>query len=288
LPEQPPLVSIIIPIRDQVQLLQNCVATLQSHTSYPAFEMIIVDNGSTGAETREVLAALQKQTDVRVVRDEGDFNFSRLNNLGSRHARGELLLFLNNDIETTHSGWLAEMVSHAIQPQVGAVGARLWYADGTLQHGSVILGLGGVAGHAHPRIPRGHPGYFNRAWLQHQCGAVTAACALVKRDVFERVGGFDERNLAINFNDTDLCLRIRSLGLQIVWTPYADLIHHESVSRGHHAARTQQAQFFREATYMQQRWGRELLHDPFYSPNLSLTLPGYELAFPPRTVGSSS
>lgn len=282
-PEKLPLVSIIIPMRDRVEFLERCVVTLRSRTTYPAVELIVVDNGSIEPKTHEFLASLEQQPSTRIIRDEGEFNFSRLNNHAAQRATGELLLFLNNDVEITDAGWLTEMVSHAMQPRVGAVGARLWYPDGTLQHGGVVLGLGGVAGHAHPRIPQSHPGYFNRAWLQHQCSAVTAACVLVQRPVFQQLGGFDERNLAVNFNDVDLCLRILRAGFRVVWTPYANLIHNESGSRGHHHTVAEQSKFMSEATYMQQKWGRELRNDAFYSPNLSLELPGYELAFPPRT-----
>jgi GT2 family glycosyltransferase len=191
-------------------------------------------------------------------------------------------LFLNNDIEATEAGWLAEMVSHAVRPNVGAVGARLWHPNDTLQHGGVILGLGGVAGHAHMRIPRGHPGYFNRAFLQGNYSAVTGACMLISRAIFDEVGGFNEHDLGVNFNDVDLCLRVRRRGLEVVWTPYANLIHDESATRGHHRGADEQAQFAREVTYMQSTWGAELLNDPFYSPNLSLDLPGFDFAFPPR------
>jgi hypothetical protein len=173
-------------------------------------------------------------------------------------------------------------VSHVVRVEVGAVGARLWYPDGTLQHGSVILGLGGVAAHAFPRVPHGHPGYFNRAFLQQDCSAVTGACMLVRKKVFQEAGGFDETNLPISFNDVDFCLRLRTAGLRNIWTPYANLIHHESASRGHQRTAEEQAQFMREATYVQRKWGIELLHDPFYNPNLSLNLPGFDLAVPPR------
>jgi len=139
-----------------------------------------------------------------------------------------------------------------------------------------------VAGHAFPRIPRGHPGFFNRAWLQQDCSAVTGACLVVRRDVFEKAGGLDEVNIGISFNDVDFCLRLRAAGLRNIWTPYANLIHVESASRGYHASSEEEALFVREATYMQRKWGAELMHDPFYNPNLSLNLPGFELAVPPR------
>ena len=225
---------------------------------------------------------------AQIIHDGGSFNFSRLINRGAAAAKGEVLAFLNNDIEASERGWLREMVSHAVRPGVGAVGARLWYPNGTLQHGGVVVGLGGVAGHAFTGVPRGHAGYFNRAWLQQNCSAVTGACMVLRREVFEEAGGFDEVNLAISFNDIDFCLRLRAAGLQNVWTPYANLVHHESASRGHQRTPEEQAQFVREATYMQRKWGVELLHDPFYNPNLSLNLPGFELAVPPRVSEDSS
>ena len=225
---------------------------------------------------------------ARVLRVEGEFNFSRLINRGAAAAKGEVLAFLNNDIDASDPGWLREMVSHAVRPGVGAVGARLWYPNGTLQHGGVVLGLGGVAGHAFTGVPQGHAGYFNRTYLQQNCSAVTGACLLVRKEVFEKAAGFDETNFAISFNDIDFCLRLRAAGLQNVWTPYANLIHHESASRGHQRAPEEQAQFVREATFMQEKWGIELMHDPFYNPNLSLNLPGFELAVPPRSPESST
>lgn len=277
-----PLVSVIIPMRDRIELVTACLRSLREATDYPALQIVVVDNGSVLAETLHSLGKLAARPGVVVLRDDREFNFSRLNNLAVPAARGDLLAFLNNDIKATEAGWLREMVSHAIRPQVGAVGARLWYPDGTLQHGGVVLGLGGVAGHAHHRIPRGHPGYFNQAWLQHNCSAVTAACLVMRRAVFEELGGFNEEHLAVNFNDIDLCLRARARGWQIIWTPYANLLHRESASRGHQATRGQKAQFLQEATYMQERWGAELWRDPFYNPNLTLKPPGYELADPPR------
>ncbi|MDQ6809080.1 MAG: glycosyltransferase [Verrucomicrobiota bacterium] len=277
-----PLVSIVVPTRDAVAILRRCIDGLQDRTAYRPLEIVIVDNGSEEPEAREYLRGLTNAKNIQVVRDERPFNFSRLNNIGARGARGTILAFLNNDIEVNDSDWLGEMVSHARRVQVGAVGARLWYPDGTLQHGGVMLGLGGVAGHAHHRIPHGHPGYFNRAFLQQECSAVTAACMVVRKDVFDRVGGFNEIDVAVNFNDVELCLRLRRLGLKIIWTPYANLRHHESLSRGSRASTEQQQLFVREAEHMQTQWGEHLLSDPFYSPNLRLELPAFYPAFPPR------
>ena len=201
---------------------------------------------------------------------------------------GISFVFLNDDVEVTEPEWLGEMVSHVVQTNVGVVGARLWYPDHTLQHGGVVLGLGGVAGHAHHRVPRGHPGYFNRVFLQQNCSAVTAACMLVRKMVFEKLGGFNELDVGINFSDVDFCLRLKECGWQVVWTPSANLVHHESISRGTDPNSAQQDLFMREATYAQTRWGKELLADPFYSPNLRLELPAFYPAFPPRRSSKTS
>ena len=281
LPEPAPLVSIIIPTRDRAGLLKRCVESIQARTDYSPYEIIIVDNGSVEPETLAFFRAIEQQN-VRVIAESGPFNYSRLNNQAAAQARGDILVFLNNDTEIDDAGWLTEMVSHAARTEVGAVGARLWYPDGTLQHGGVVLGLGGVAGHAFPHIPRGHPGYFNRAMLQQNCSAVTGACMAVRKTVFEELEGFDEVNLGVTFNDIDFCLRLTQRGYRVVWTPYANLIHHESASRGHQRTTEEQAEFLRAADYMQRTWGANLMHDPFYNPNLSLNPPGFEIAFPPR------
>jgi GT2 family glycosyltransferase/glycosyltransferase involved in cell wall biosynthesis len=281
-----PLVSIVIPTRDRLALLKRCVESIRTRTDYQPFEIIVVDNGSVEPDTLRFLDKIKGDEAVRIIDDRGPFNYSRLNNRAAREAHGEILLFLNNDTEVEEPGWLTEMLSHAARAEVGAVGARLWYPDGTLQHGGVILGLGGVAGHAFPHIPRGHPGYFNRAVLQQNCSAVTGACMAVRKRVFEELGGFDERNLGVTFNDIDFCLRLTQRGYRTVWTPYANLIHHESASRGHQRTLEEQVEFERAVDYMHATWGAQLLRDPFYNPNLSLNPPGFEIAFPPR-IGDS-
>lgn len=280
--EKAPLVSIIVPFRDRLELLERCLESIRVKTDYPNFEFVLVDNGSTEKKTLDFLHDLEGADGTRVLHDNGPFNFSRLTNKGAAAARGETLLFLNNDIEATEPGWLREMVSQATRPEVGAVGARLWFPDGTLQHGGVIVGLGGVAGHVFPHLKRGRGGYFSRAHLTHNVSAVTGACLAVRKELFETVGPFDETNLSVSFNDTDFCLRLQVAGYRNVWTPFANLIHAESASRGHQPTRKEQAHFVKEATFMQQKWGYELLHDPSYNPNLSLNLPGFELAVPPR------
>ena len=284
LAEPVPLVSIIIPTRDRVELLERCLTSLREQTTYPSTELIIVDNGSTEARTLGFLRELEHKTGSLVLRDDGPFNFSRLLNQGVAASKGSVLAFLNNDLEAEEPGWLSEMVSHAVRDQTGAVGARLWYPNGTLQHGGVILGLGGMANHAFPGMPRGEEGYFRRAWLQQNCSAVTGACMVVRKELFVRVGGFDEVNLPVSFNDVDFCLRLTAAGFASVWTPYANLIHHESASRSHRRTEEEQALFRKEASYMRDTWGRELINDPYYNLNLSLELPGFELAYPPRAA----
>ncbi|MEY2575756.1 MAG: hypothetical protein QOF80_1243, partial [Verrucomicrobiota bacterium] len=287
LPEPAPLVSIIIPTRDRAELLKRCVESIRARTDYSPFEILIVDNGSVEEETFRFFREVERDERVRVISESGPFNYSRLNNSAAKQARGDILVFLNNDTEIEDASWLTEMVSHAARAEVGAVGARLWWPDGTLQHGGVVLGLGGVAGHAFPHIPRGHPGYFNRAMLQQNSSAMTGACMAVRKTVFEELEGFDEVNLGVTFNDIDFCLRLTQRGYRVVWTPYANLIHHESASRGHQRTREEQEEFERAVDYMQTTWGAELMHDPFYNPNLSLNPPGFEIAFPPRDCRES-
>ncbi|MEY2532074.1 MAG: hypothetical protein QOI96_2159, partial [Verrucomicrobiota bacterium] len=281
-PKPEPLVSIMIPMRDRVELLKQCVRSLRERTDYPRTEIIIVDNNSVEEETHRYLSELAASKTARVVEEHGPFNYSRLINRGVLEAKGEIVALLNNDVEAEDQSWLREMVSHAVRPEVGAVGARLWYPDGRMQHGGVTLGFGGVAGDPLSHLPRGHPGYWDRAILARNCSAVTAACMVMRKAVFMEVGGFNQVDLAVNFNDVEFCLHLLARGLQIVWTPYANLTHRESASRGYKRSAADQTQFSRETAYMQRRWGSELLCDPFYSPNLSLQFPGFQPAFPPR------
>jgi glycosyltransferase involved in cell wall biosynthesis len=283
LPTEHPLVSIIIPTRDQASCLQKCLNSIFEKTDYRNYEVIVLDNETYDSETLEFLALLTKRDRVRVERIEGTFNYSRLNNRGVELSRGSFIALLNNDVEVIYDDWLSEMVSRAMQPQVGMVGARLWYPNGTIQHGGVILGAGGIAGHAHIGLRRGEPGYFARANLAQNVSAVTAACALVRREVYLQLGGFDE-NLAVTFNDIDFCLRLREAGYWIVWTPHADLIHHESTSRGFDDSTPKQVRFLAEVDYMNSKWGDMLQRDPFYNPNLSLGENLFTLACPPRTI----
>jgi glycosyltransferase involved in cell wall biosynthesis len=282
-PSEQPRVSIIIPTRDQASTLKECLYSIFDKTDYPNYEIIVLDNESHDAGTLEFLDTLRKQARVRVERIEAAFNYSRLNNRGVELAQGSFVALVNNDVEVINGDWLGEMVSRAMQPEVGIVGARLWYPNGTIQHGGVILGAGGIAGHAHVGLRRDEPGYFARAHLAQNVSAVTTACALVRREVYLQLGGLDE-NLAVTFNDIDFCLRLREAGYQIIWTPYAELIHHESASRGFDDSAPKQVRFLAEVEYMKSKWGDILQRDPFYNPNLSLGENLFTLAFPPRTT----
>ena len=277
-----PKVSVIIPTRDHVDLLREVVGGLLVKTDYPDLEIIIADNDSAERETLAYFEKI-KSNGVIVFSAPGPFNFSKINNDAAHIAIGEILLFLNNDISILQKGWLKEMVRHARKPDVGAVGAKLLYPDGTLQHGGVVLGIGGVAGHVHCGAGSGDHGNFSRLALTQEVACITAACLAMQRGLFERLGGFNEEDVKIAFNDVDLCVRIRQAGYRIIWTPFAELVHHESKSRGSDDAPGRRDRFEREAAYMRGKWGAVLDADPFYSPNLSLksVIPGY--ACPPRT-----
>jgi GT2 family glycosyltransferase len=257
-----------------------CLDSLIQRTTYSNYEVIIVDNGSVEDATQQLFDRLPKDR-FRILRDESPFNFSTLNNKAARVACGELLCLMNNDIEILTPDWLEEMVSFAVRPDIGCVGARLWYPDGRLQHGGCVLGVGGVCGHSHKYLQQGHTGYFGRAVLHQSFSAVTAACLLVRRHVFEEVGGLDEQ-LVVAFNDIDFCLRVREAGYRNVWTPYAEMNHHESASRGTEDTRAKQIRFSSEVDFMQSRWYRKLFDDPAYSPNLTCDCEDFSYAWPPR------
>jgi glycosyltransferase involved in cell wall biosynthesis/cephalosporin hydroxylase len=282
LPESPPLVSIIIPTRNGLKLLKQCIDSIYTKTTYPNYELIVVDNGSDDPETLMYLQGLSDSGKVRIIRDDSPFNYSYLNNKAVATSRGELLTLLNNDIEVITPDWLSIMVSHAIRPQIGAVGAKLWYTNKKLQHGGVILGIGGIAGHSHRHLTEKDGGYFSRAMLTQNLSAITAACLVIKKEIFNQVGGLDEKNLAVAFNDVDFCLRVRELGYRNVWTPVAELFHHESATRGYEDTPEKKKRFRQEGDYMKMRWGEELLNDPAYSPNLTLDYEDFSYAWPPR------
>ena len=282
LPKKPPLVSIIIPTHNAAALLRTCVASIFARTDYAPYEIVIVNNRSDDPETLALFDELREEPNVCVIDYDAPFNFSALNNFAVRQARGDVLCLLNNDIEVITGRWLEEMVSHALRPEIGAVGAMLYYPNLTVQHAGAVLGLGGVANHAFLNHAHGTEGYMNRARLAQNYSAVTGACLAIRREVFEQAGGFNETDLPIAFNDIDFCLRVRAAGYRNLWTPFAELIHHESASRGKEDTPEKQARFDREVAYMRRTWGPMLDHDPAYNLNLALNVEGWDLAWPPR------
>jgi GT2 family glycosyltransferase len=285
IPDPAPQVSLIVPTRDRLQLLRDCIDGLLNGTDYPNLDVIVVDNGSSERETLSYLKILSTDPRVKVMRIDGPFNFSALNNEAARAAKGEILGFINNDIDVIEPGWLKEMVAALMAADVGAVGAKLSYGDDTIQHAGVVIGLGGVAGHIEKHAPRSDPGYFRQFQLSRSVSCVTAACMLVKRRVFEAVEGFDEENLTVAYNDVDLCLKIRAAGYRIVLTPYAELYHLESASRGSDVLDAEKsARFKKEMNYMLERWKTAQMHDPYFNPNLSVATEGIEMSYPPRVA----
>jgi GT2 family glycosyltransferase len=266
-----PLVSVVVPTRDRIEVLEPCIRSLLKHTDYPNFELMIIDNQSEEAATHRFLNALTSDPRVRVLPYGQPFNFSAINNFAAAHARGEFLCLLNNDTEVVESGWLAELVASARIGGVGVVGCQLRYPDGTLQHaGDLISGAGG-AHHLHGRMPADATGYMHRIMLRQEVSAVTAACLLTPRELFLSAGGMDAEQLPVAYNDVDYCLRLGEMGYRVIYTPYARLIHHESVSRGRHCqlSRQQRRQRFLEAECLRTRWQHRLFRDPFYNPNLN-------------------
>ena len=269
IPEPKPLVSLIVPTRDRVELLRGCVESIRDKTEYGNYEIVVVDNGSRESETLAYFAELAKAPNIRVLEYDRPFNYSAINNFAVGQAGGDIVGLVNNDIEVISPDWLDEMVSWAVQPDIGCVGAKLYYANDTIQHAGVILGLGGVAGHSHKHFPRDHPGYFFRLKVVQNLSAVTAACLLVRRSVYEEVGGLNEDDLTVAFNDVDFCLKVGKAGYRNVWTPYAELYHLESISRGAEDDPQKIARFQGEKNYMKATWRDEIHNDPYYSPNLT-------------------
>jgi O-antigen biosynthesis protein len=262
-----PPVSVIIPTRNRADLLRVCLEGLQT-TAYPHFEVIIVDNDSNEAETLAYLDRL-KQQGIKVLRQPGPFNYSKINNKAVASAKGALICLMNNDIEVLAPDWLAIMATQAIRPEVGAVGAQLLYPDGRIQHAGVVIGVGNAAGHAHRFLRPEDEGYFRRHALPQFVSAVTAACMVVQRERFLAVGGLDEENFAVAFNDVDLCLRLNAKGWQSFYEPRAVLVHHESISRGHDTDPVGAARFAKEVAALQRIWRTNEIVDPFHHPNLS-------------------
>jgi GT2 family glycosyltransferase len=277
LPDPAPLVSIIIPTKNQFKLLKQCIDSLLEKTSYPHFELLVIDNQSNDPVALEYLEQLASLKNIRVLHYPHTFNYSAINNFATKQAKGSLIALLNNDTEIIHPDWLTEMVIHACRLEIGCVGAKLIYPDGSIQHGGVILGIYGTASHAHKHFPNEHTGYFNRLITVHNVSAVTAACLVMRKDVFNQVGGFDEVNLKVAYNDVDLCLKVLEQGYRNLWTPYAELIHHESKSRGKKRSWWQRRKLNKEGLFLKKKWGDLLLNDPAYNPNLTLNREDFSL-----------
>jgi GT2 family glycosyltransferase len=281
-----PSVSIIIPTRDMSQLLRPCLESILEKTTYSPFEIIVVDNGSRDAAALNYLAEVSRDPRLHLLRLDEEFNYSRLINFGVQNSEAEFVALVNNDVMVINPEWLEEMVSQAMQPGIGAVGPRLIYPDGRIQQAGVILGAGlhSVAEVAHRGLPKGDQGYFGRAALAQELSAVGAACMLVRRSAYLEVGGFDEENLKIAFNDIDFCLKLLQRGTRILYTPYAELYHHEHASRGSEYTAANERRFTREIEFMKKKWKETLLTDRNYNPNLSLGRELFAPAFPPRVT----
>ena len=268
--KSPGLVSVIIPTRDHGEDVDRCLTTFFEKTTYKNFEIVLLDNGSTDPASLAVFDEwAKKDKRIRIVRYDVPFNFSQINNYAVAQSKGQYLLFLNNDTEIITPDWIEAMVEYAQRPTVGAVGAMLLYPDGSVQHAGVVIGVGGVAGHSHKYFPGDAPGYFSALKAVSNYSAVTGACLMVRRKVFESVGAFDEK-FAIAFNDVDFCLKLRQAGYQNVYLPHVKLYHHESKSRGYETTPEKQMRFEREINTMMARWKTDAIADPCYNPNLTL------------------
>lgn len=272
------LVSIIIPTKDLPNTLDTCLRSIFEKTQYPNYEVILIDNGSVEDKTKELIAqwSAKEPNKFRSYLLDIPFNYPKINNYAAERAKGEYLLFLNNDTEVLTPDWLDAMVEQAQRPSIGAVGALLLYLDSTIQHAGVITGLGEVAGHSHKHYHRNSPGYFSQIQTVNNYSAVTAACLMCRRKVFEAVGGFEEK-LAVAFNDVDLCLKIKERGYRNIYLPHVVLYHYESKSRGYEDNLEKQARFLKEIEYMKSKWQTSLTSDPCYSKHLSHKIEDYSI-----------
>jgi GT2 family glycosyltransferase len=273
-----PLISILIPNYNNADILKTCIDSIRNKSTYKNYEIIIIENNSN-EETFRYYDTLRDDPRIKVVvyHPEGGFNYSAINNFGEKYANGEYLLLLNNDVEIITEDWMEEMLMFCQRDDVGAVGAKLYYPDDTIQHAGVILGIGGVAGHSHKYFGRNELGYFSRARYQQDLSACTAACLMIRRSLFNEIGGFDE-TLAVAFNDIDLCMKIREKGYLIVFTPYAELYHYESKSRGTEDSPEKVARFNGEVQRFFGKWKSKLDEgDPYYNPNLTLETEDFAL-----------
>jgi GT2 family glycosyltransferase len=268
-PHPPPLVSLIIPTRDMIEVLEPCLRSILDKTLYSYYEIIVIDNDSKDPATLAYLNHLQGEDDrVRVLPYPHPFNYSSINNFAVTQAKGEIIGLVNNDVEVICPEWLTEMVSHALRPEIGCVGAKLYYTDETVQHGGLFLAWRRCRACAQVFFTQA-PGYCSRLQVVHNLSAVTAACLVVRKSVYLEVGGLEEERLQVAFNDVDFCIKVREAGYRNLWTPYAELFHHESKSRGMDDTPEKKARFQREFQFMQNKWGPLLQEDPCYNPNLT-------------------
>ncbi|CAM5224722.1 glycosyltransferase family 2 protein [Alishewanella longhuensis] len=279
-----PLVSIIVPTRDMLCHLKPCIDSVLQQTDYANFELLVVDNQSVEAATKTYLDQISQDPRVSVLHYDRAFNYSAINNFAVSRAKGSLICLLNNDTEVITADWLTVMVGAVQQPNVAVVGAKLFYSDGRVQHAGDVVGPGGCADHLHSRLAGDAPGYMKRAIVPQDLSAVTAACLLTYKAIFEQLGGLNETALKVAFNDVDYCLRVRAAGYRVVFTPYAQLYHHESVSRGVDDSPEKQKRASVEVNYMQQTWQEVIQNDPFYHPNLNYARPDFRLSAAPRAV----
>ncbi len=281
LPDNLPLVSIIITTRNAHDLVQKCIESIWQNTEYKNYEIILVDNGSDDLASLRKWNALSNKG-VKVIRDDGDFNFSRLNNRAVQAANGDIVALINNDIEVISTEWLNIMVSHASRPGIGAVGARLLYPDLTVQHAGIVLGIDGVAAHPHKKFTNSEYGYFGRLGFTNSFSAITGACLVVKKELYQLIGGLNEENLAIAYNDVDFCLKLGTKGYRNIYASDAVLFHHESKTRGLDNSQSKLERLKKESLYMLEHWGDLIKDDPYYNPNLTLNKEDFDLAWPPR------
>jgi GT2 family glycosyltransferase len=279
IPTPAPEVSVVVLARNAPRLIR-CLDSIAVRSTYPEIELVVVDDGDRRPPLRQFLR--DRAGGLTVVREEGDLSDSAQRNAAVRIAKGDVLCFVHDDVEVITDRWLEEMIGLLLQPGVGAVGAKLLYPDGSVQHAGLVAGIGGTVGHIHRGIDRLEPGYFGRAMLTQSFSAVSWACMVVRREAFDEVGGFDEEHLSGAFGDADFCFRLTEANWRVGWTPHAELLHHESRSDAREADGENAVRFAREIRYLHRRWEHLLAADPAYNPNLSLAHETLSLAWPPR------
>lgn len=272
-----PLVSIIIPNKDHTEDLSRCINSIINKSSYKNYEIIVVENNSTEKETFEYYEKIKRENKAKVCIWEDEFNYSAINNFGEEISKGEYIVLLNNDIEVISENWIEEMLMYAQRDRTGAVGCMLYYPDDTVQHAGVIVGIGGIAGHSHKHFKRGEKGYCDRMAAVQNMSAVTAACMMTSRKCFEEAGGLDEK-LKVAFNDIDYCMKLRKAGYDVIFTPFAEMYHYESISRGYEDTSEKEARFRSEVNYFMDKWGDVIRRgDPYYNPHLTLRYEDFSL-----------